>query len=253
MTSPALTSHTVGVDMATDPRRTAAVVVAWNPGSARIVELCAPCADDDIARLARLGTLAIDCALGWPEPFVDFLVDVREGRDPVVADADGAAWRTRLSMRATDLHVHRATGRRPLSVAADLLGLVAIRTASVLARLREEGVDARRDGSGSVAEVYPAAALRLWGIATAGYKRDSVVRERILADLARRMPWLDRGGFDARLAASDHALDALLCALLARAVDRGLTGRPPPELADAAEREGWIHLPTTDPEALLDR
>jgi hypothetical protein len=44
---------------------------------------------------------------------------------------------------------------------------------------------------------------------------------------------------------SDDCLDALVCALVARAVDRRKTIPPPHELAEEATVEGWIHLPDT--------
>jgi histidinol-phosphate/aromatic aminotransferase/cobyric acid decarboxylase-like protein len=51
----------------------------------------------------------------------------------------------------------------------------------------------------------------------------------------------------AACAASDHALDALVCALVTRAAALGLT-RPVPSSEDGARiaREGWIHLPLPD-------
>jgi hypothetical protein len=47
----------------------------------------------------------------------------------------------------------------------------------------------------------------------------------------------------AEIVRTDHALDALICALVARAAATDRTRRPPPELRDVAAREGWIHLP----------
>ncbi|WP_281426239.1 DUF429 domain-containing protein [Miltoncostaea oceani] len=53
---------------------------------------------------------------------------------------------------------------------------------------------------------------------------------------------LGRGG-RAACAGRHDVLDALVSALVARAVDRGATATPPPELAAPALREGWIHVP----------
>jgi hypothetical protein len=44
-------------------------------------------------------------------------------------------------------------------------------------------------------------------------------------------------------AESDDALDAVLCALIARAAALGLTEPPPPDGLEPARVEGWIHLP----------
>ena len=43
---------------------------------------------------------------------------------------------------------------------------------------------------------------------------------------------------------SDHALDAVIAALNARAAALGLTATPGAEQLDAARTEGWIALPT---------
>ena len=43
--------------------------------------------------------------------------------------------------------------------------------------------------------------------------------------------------------ASDDALDAVLCALIARAAALGLTVPPPDQDRERARAEGWIHLP----------
>ncbi|HEY6890665.1 MAG TPA: DUF429 domain-containing protein [Solirubrobacter sp.] len=89
-------------------------------------------------------------------------------------------------------------------------------------------------------EVYPGAALVRWNVEAKGYKQDADVREKVLDALGPlEMTLADR----TLLIASDHALDALLCALIAREAATGRTHHPPPELAGAAAREGWIHLP----------
>jgi len=43
---------------------------------------------------------------------------------------------------------------------------------------------------------------------------------------------------------SDDCLDALICALVARAAAVGVTTPPTEEQQAEAESEGWIHLPT---------
>ena len=57
-------------------------------------------------------------------------------------------------------------------------------------------------------------------------------------------PWLEwaPGAWEACVA-SDDALDAVLCALIARAAALGLTAPPPAEELELARAEGWIHLP----------
>ena len=51
----------------------------------------------------------------------------------------------------------------------------------------------------------------------------------------------------ARLAQSDDPFDALVAALVARAVQVGQALPIPDELAESARAEGWIHLPSAAP------
>ena len=71
-------------------------------------------------------------------------------------------------------------------------------------------------------EVYPAAALLLWGLPREGYKASGEAREELLATIEAEAPWLEwaPGAWEACVA-SDDALDAVLCALIARAAARG--------------------------------
>lgn len=84
-------------------------------------------------------------------------------------------WRREYVLRETDRHVHAITGLRPLSVAADCIGHVAIRLAALISEL-DPGVDSSLDGSSAM--------------------------------------WLDLGAHATVVRTSDHALDAVLCALL---------------------------------------
>ena len=130
----------------------------------------------------------IDCAFGWPDEFVQFVTGHRAG-SPLGAEASGDRdWRRTLAYRATDRAVHARTGRWPLSVATDRLGLTALRCAGA-AGCCGGGGRAGRNRSGAppsrVVEVYPAAALRCWGIRQAGYKNDVARRAQVLDELAR--------------------------------------------------------------------
>lgn len=73
-------------------------------------------------------------------------------------------------------------------------------------------------------------------------KKDPAVRRKVIDGLLVRAPWLKFEGTDAELlSASDDCLDALLCALVAKACHQRRTIPPiDPVLAGV---EGWIHLP----------
>jgi predicted nuclease with RNAse H fold len=139
-----------------------------------------------------------------------------------------------LRFRRTDLVVREAIHRFPLSVSFDKLGATAARWAHLADELAATGHPVDRTGAGGVAEVYPAAARLRWGLG----------RERSMAALIEAAPWLGCGpGVAQAYDGNEHAFDALIAALAARAVAKGLTARPVGEDAGIAAREGWIHLP----------
>ena len=87
-------------------------------------------------------------------------------------------------------------------------------------------------------------ALRVWGIARAGYKQSADARQALIDDLRRAAPWLELGEHRALMTTSADALDAVLAALVALAHARGASIRPDPHQQALAEVEGWIAIPT---------
>jgi len=235
---------TLGVDLAADPSRTAVVRIDWTGGRAVVVDVAVPACDAQIVD-AALGAdkIAIDCPLGWPDAFVDFVAQHRRGTADAAADTIAA--RRPLVYRATDLHCMQH-GLRPLSVSADRIAHAALRAAALLARLGEPD----RSGAGRVVEAYPAASLKIWGLPYRSYKNDPARIEASLSDLQRRVGLEFATGTRATCAGTDHAFDALVVALTARAAALGRTEPPPPETAALASREGWISLPDPALDAL---
>lgn len=202
--------------------------------------------DADIAAVApAVARLGIDCAFGWPDDFVSFLARHASGGRMDTGADQGMAWRRRLSYRATDRATRELTGRWPLSVATDRLGLTAMHCAVLLEAIGDAlGTPVDRSGGGTAVEVYPGAALRVWGFDTRGYKNDAGVRGGLLAQLLARVPWLDLTPPGRQLMTdSDDAFDAVVAALAARAHALGLTHPVPTDYRDQARREGWIALP----------
>ena len=242
---------TAGVDLAAEPRGTALAVIDWSGEVARVVELTVGASDGRIVAVApTVASLGIDCAFGWPDDFVAFIAGHSAGgrldRSPAESTGSGMDWRRRLAYRETDRVVRRLTGRWPLSVSTDRLGLTAMHCAALLESLGDGIGPVDRSGAGFAAEVYPSATLRTWGFSTAGYKADAAIRAGLLDSLLERAPWLDPGPMAALMVASDDAFDAVIASLAARAHALGLWHRPPPESLDRAGREGWIVLPTVD-------
>jgi predicted nuclease with RNAse H fold len=238
--------RTVGIDLAAEPKKTAVAVIEWRDTSAQVCHLALGQTDLQLIEcVGEADKAGFDCPLGWPEPFVDFVTAHRDGLP--VAPNDLAARRA-LAYRTTDLVLKAEAGVLPLSVAADLIGHTAMRAAGILAALAAQGARVDRAGTGVVVEVYPAAALRFWGLYRPRYKGPASreVRDTLVEELCAAMPQLAIGADDIALCrASDDALDAVICALIARAAALGKTRGPEAGLqSDRAATEGWIAVPT---------
>ena len=72
-----------------------------------------------------------------------------------------------------------------------------------------------------------------------------------LATLEKWFPFLSVQEAWRTALVSDHACDALVCALVARAHSLGQTVPPPHADLDAASREGWIHVSLLPPHQAL--
>ena len=219
---------TAGIDLASQPARTAVCLIDWS--GPRVVEHRLVATDANLlALVAGADRTGIDAPLGWPVAFVRALRDDAWPED-----------RTPLVHRATDRWVRAETGKVPLSVSTDRIAYCAMRAAALLARI--DGAD-RSGLAGPVCETYPDPSLARLGLRAAtraSYKREAVDARRAIVDALP--PWL--GGLDrAACVASDDLLDALVCALVARAALLGRTVPPPAEVTDVAQVEGWIHLP----------
>lgn len=248
----AMTTRSLGIDLASQAVKTAACVITWS-GTDTDTEPVATAAcprlgltDRDLLDLAaECDAIGIDAPFGWPDPFVAFL-------DPRETDGEPApVWTTHrrdaLRFRATDFRVRETLRRWPLSVSTDRIALASMRCAGLLAHL---GVT-DRSGDGRVFEVYPAAALHAWCFAHRGYKprEGSTLRQNpplaaLLDSLLARCGWLrlDAEALDL-CARNDDAFDALIASLVARAAARGRTLRPSPDEMARARREGWIAVP----------
>ncbi|MDQ0754619.1 DUF429 domain-containing protein [Arthrobacter sp. B3I4] len=246
---------TLGVDLAAAAKKTAAAVVEWGDAGARLVHLSLGVDDAEIVRLFGTCRLTgIDCPVGWPDALLPFLTGHLAGDARPVLDRDGIEGRRMLAYRDTDRFVTARTGLIPLSVSADRLAHPAMRCAVIQAKIAQEHGFQQRDGSCRLAEVYPAASLKSWGLLARGYKgRGGAEAQRLaglVGGLKQAAPWLDLAGCEDRLAGSDDLFDALIAALTARAVAQGGTLRPDAGQAAAARTEGWIHLPVGGLQAL---
>ncbi len=188
----------------------------------------------------------MDCPFGWPEPFVRAMsaharLEAWPGRG-----ANPDDYRRQLRFRETDRVIHSA-GRPPLSVATDLISIVAMRFAGIADAVAEQGGTVDRSGAGVLAEVYPAAALRAWGLPDLRYKGSDqqASLSSLLDRLLELVPWLDFvGDVESQCRSNDDAFDSLIAAMVARAIQRGCTSWPQVgEQERLASLEGWIHVP----------
>ena len=266
-------TSTLGIDLASQAKNTAACLLEWTDRGVSVTQLWHGAAPADREQLGDAGLVAlmrgsrpgprpakvgIDAPLGWPAEFVTAVSDLTAWSAPLADVGQEAERRARLERRETDRWVRETTEqrgmapKRPLSVTTDRIAYPAMRAAALLAHLaRDHGEAIDRSGrTGLVCEVYPDPTIRCLGLwpgplrDRASYKggRPAAValREGIAEPLfavVNATPEQRR-----RCVEADDCLDAVICAIAARAAELGHT-TVPPEHAQAAEREGWIHLP----------
>ena len=247
-------SVTWGVDLSTTPANTAAVAIEWSPGSARVTRMVTPLAAPELVDLIRAHPTdhwGIDVPFGWPGQFAQFVAAHQQGPTrPTYAEG---SWASPLRLRRTDRELMAGEPARrvnPLSVAHDRLGAVAVLWAFVenaLANSDPPMVIDRSGVTGSVFETYPAGIRVQWGLPKRGSHDE-------LGVLAARLDAveIDHTGLSAK-GASEHAWDALLCALAARAHALGDRPKLSASQRTTAEAEGWIHLPQRALKSLVER
>ena len=245
--------RTIGIDLAAQPSNTGVCVVDWDHGVVERAGVNTSAGGDgelvELMAAPGVGRVGIDAPLGWPDAFVEAIVAHHHGRIWPAVDQNPDDHRRTLRLRRTDTEVASQTGRHPMSVSADRIAVAAMRGARLQALLidvtGEPDVVDRSGVTGLVAETYPAAALTVWDLPSNGYKGAGgrLVRAEILDGLVKRSGLAVAQDAATAMVATDHVLDAFVCALVARAVLDGATTPPPTDDWEAARREGWIHVP----------
>jgi predicted nuclease with RNAse H fold len=248
---------TVGIDLAAESKNTALAKIEWSTDKARVLDLRVDVNDDAIvAGATEADKIGIDCPLGWPDTFVRFLRSFHEGSHDAIPPVADASWRRSLAYRVTDEQVRTDLSEFkviPLSVAADRIGVTAMRAAKIQASLAAAGHPIDRSGAGLIVEVYPAGGLAFWKMTHNRYKGRELVGnlEKLISHLRELAPWLEFDEHEELCRRSDHAFDAVVAALLARAAALGFTKSPSADQLAAAVREGWIAMPTCSIDALI--
>ena len=266
----------LGVDLAAQPDNTALCEITISNRVPEVTRLEEDCDDTLLMaafRRCNIERIGIDSPFGWPIAFVNALSKhgSRAGfydwprNDPeVYAGPQGKSTEEYrdLKYRATDLVVWKRV-KKPISVAVNSLGSVAIRNASLLSRADAEGLSVDRSGrTGRFVEVYPGAAFAQWDIDTTGYKKKKEdggeqARVEVLKQVKARARVLEfNDEIRQNLSESDHVVDAFASAIVAlmaeidhriapeREDPKRLTYPIPPGMEELAKREGWIALPT---------
>ncbi len=242
---------TVGIDLSSQPRATAACVVEWQAGTASLQHLEADLANCQLLPLMRSAQrVGLDAPFGWPHDFRE-AVERWGADDEWPLPWDDRSGSPSLRLRATDEWVQQKCGKQPLSVSSDRIGVTAWRAAALLHEFHGSDGQPLDRVHGTVREVYPGAALVAWGLLRTrepiSYKRDAGVRRRLLDEIAGLAPWLDLRGAQDALAASDHRFDAFVCALVARSTASPAWAHPPEMTSESRfAEEGWIWLPCSD-------
>ena len=228
----------LGIDLASQPARTAACLLDMEDGRVFASTLHRGCDDQILDTLAaQADAIGIDAPFGWPRAF-------RDAVGSWTHESWSTTLRDRLRFRETDRFVQRLhPDNRPLSVSTDLISLPGMRA---MAFLRRHGVTDLSGGDGRSFEVYPAASLRAWSLPATGYKktrdpRSTALRREIVAGLNRRF-----GPFDPpdKVLTDADCLDAWIAAATGHLAASGQTHLPADEPArNAARKEGWIHVP----------
>ena len=235
-----------GVDLAAEPKGTAVATIDWSAERAELISL-QPGVDDQqiMDECAYSVKVGIDCALGWPVDFIDFLNRHSNlgALESAQAFDGGSDLRRNLAHRETDRHVREVTGRWPLSVSTDRLGMTAIRCAGLLSKWQAAGTPVDRSGLGKIVEIYPGASLGIWGFDRAGYRSSESIRARLIAELHSQAPWLALGAHVPLMIESCDAFDAVIAALAARSAQLGRYEAPTETQLERARVEGWVALP----------
>jgi hypothetical protein len=248
-----VSTTSLGIDFSAASKKTVGCEIDWSGRQIRFFQNVDESKIQSWAKDDEHDVVSVDVPFGWPEPFLEVMSLHRDGRAGPANDSYYESLSQKLRYRTTDEFVRRHA-RNPLSVSTDRIGCSALRFALIQAGLERQGLPIDRAGlRGKFVEVYPAASLDIWWEAPAKNKEYA----------GRVFAWLEEQ-FEGRLTIpktpdlqqSDDAADALICALMARAVqlsrlsrNDSLVQRPDtywsqyPGTEASIRREGWIWLP----------
>lgn len=242
----------IGIDCASKANEAAFAVARVRDG--RLIVEQVSLGQDDVSLAQGLGPLlvahlgaepvllAFDAPLGWPADLAPALA-AHEAGEPLPVQPNI------LFRRATDRFVEETLGKHPLEVGADLIARTAHAALDLLTAIRAWsglGIQLAWEPAPvtetAAIEVYPAATLLGRWLSERGYKGHEPQRRSARLALLSRLEHDVEVSPQASTAAadSDHALDAILCALAAADFVRGRVTLPGGGRPEASTIEGWI-------------
>lgn len=257
MTSSNPLLSTLGIDLASAADKTAFALVEWTPKIAfpthpsdyhgQLTQLNLQGSDSDLLQFRPHSRclIGLDAPLGWPTPFIEY---ISTPLSELSRHSDKAPWtpsiRDQMRYRQTDRYTRSVLGRWPLSVSTDYLSLVGLRARGLLRAWEISNIT----GQEYLFEVYPAVALKRWGLTHRGYKGKGIEKEQLrrsmLTTLSASFELTLSSYFQDQLIQSDHGFDALICCLITWYAHFSLCDLPSTEKEiEASQHEGWIYIP----------
>lgn len=267
---------TVGIRLFENPGHSATCVIRWNAGQASVDVRPRSLGVEGLANEVTAwnpAAIAVGAPFGWPSAMANAASRWRPG-GRWEATTDGDRW-----LRRTEtVTCHRVYGMpsipeneripshlKPLIIETLKPAMVTWHCSALLDALSRRGAEILTDQVGQpfpadgrvrVVEACPISTMQVWGISRVTCKATGpqAVRREILGSLEKigADGWITWQGTSRRRCVEwDGALDALMCAMVARAAALGLVHPPAPEDQAVARVEGWIALPVTP--SLSDR
>jgi len=237
-----------GIDMSTALPSVGVASLTWHTAAPATLSVHTVTKNDGVAEYLSqtladpTAVVAVDVPFGWPSGFAKFLALHAQGPTPLPEPNGRSAW-SALAGRETDRQVREAVKIQGLSVSFDKLGATAAMWSEIeFGLLATMGHRLDRSGiTGPIVETWPRAAWsRFVGRSENPAKLTPTKFEEALEHVVdfKSPSW--RAYPEAR---REHAQDAIVCALVARARQLDQTDLPKTmDTTTLARSEGWIHI-----------
>jgi len=244
-----MTIGIIGIDCATQPRKTGLALGFFEAGNATLAEVSLGTDASELINMvlewidrSELNLITLDAPLGWPAKLGKVL-HLHKAGQPIDVEPN------LLFRRETDRFIKSKIGKQPLDVGADRIARTARAALFLLDEVRQNTGKAiplawapGRIDETSAIEVYPAATLLAYRIHVPGYKqKDNVPARKNLIIRLKNLITFEVNSM--LIEQNDDALDAVLCILAGADFLRGDVYEP--RNLELAKKEGWIWVQKT--------